>query len=94
MWGHARTYYEAPGNRIMAAAYRVAGGSFAPDKPRLWSDKQFAPAAQFSNFDIAPDGRRFAVLMGAEQGDASRQQVTFLFHFFDELSRKVPPGGR
>ena len=47
------------------------------------------------NFDLAPDGKRFAVLL-APEADAEQQrartQVTFLLNFFDELRRKAPPG--
>ncbi len=44
------------------------------------------------NFDLAPDGKRFAVLMTA--GEIGEQEapthLTFLHNFFDELERRVP----
>ena len=45
------------------------------------------------NFDLHPDGKRFAVLKapGTEQA-AAVNKVSFIFNFFDELRRKVPPG--
>jgi hypothetical protein len=45
------------------------------------------------NFDLHPDGKRFAVLKapGTEQA-AAVNKVSFIFNFFDEISRKVPPG--
>jgi hypothetical protein len=88
-------FYRTFDSRIMVTPYRVSGGSFVADKPRLWSEKRFTTTGFFPNFDPAPDGKRFAVLMpGADSGEQKpRSQVTFLFNFFDELRRKVPPGG-
>ena len=49
--------------------------------------------AGFSNFDLHPDGKRFAVLKapGTEQA-AAVNKVSFIFNFFDEIRRKVPTG--
>jgi len=33
-------FYETLENRIMVVDYTVAGDSFVPGKPRLWSDKE------------------------------------------------------
>lgn len=46
------------------------------------------------NLDIAPDGKRFVVLMPAEASEEQKaqNQVTFLLNFFDELRRRVPVG--
>ena len=53
-------------SRIMVAPYETKGDSFVPGKPRLWSEAAFTtlPFSILPNFDIAPDGKRFAVLMG------------------------------
>ena len=40
-------------------------------------------------YDLAPDGKRFAVVVPTGE-DEQRPNVTFLFHFFDELKRRVP----
>ena len=44
----------------------------------------------------APDGKRVAALMPAEEVASQREQsqVIVLLNFFDELRRKVPAGGR
>jgi hypothetical protein len=42
--------------------------------------------------DLAPDGKRFAVLMSPQAEPRSPTEVTFLLNFFDELRRKVPSG--
>jgi len=86
-------FYRTLDNRLMVANYTAKGEAFAADKPRLWSEKRFLDTGTFTNFDPAPDGKRFAVLM-APEGDAEQQRakthVTFLLNFFDELRRKVP----
>jgi len=51
------------------------------------------PLAQVLQFDVHPDGRRFAVLKAPATGETSpANKVSFIFNFFDELRRKVPPG--
>jgi hypothetical protein len=44
------------------------------------------------NYNLAPDGKRIAVLMPAEASQAQQAQnhVIFLQNFFDELRRKAP----
>ena len=62
--GH-RLFYEATDNRIMVVDYTVEGGSFVSGQPRLWSDKRLFYAGGLTgglNLDLAPDGKRFAVL--------------------------------
>ncbi|MBK5292558.1 MAG: serine/threonine-protein kinase, partial [Acidobacteriia bacterium] len=86
-------YYRAQDSRLMAAPYSVNGGAFVPGKPRLWSERRFVMLTPFFNFDLHPDGKRFAVLMGTDAEEKPRSQVTFLFNFLDELKRRVPPGG-
>ena len=45
-------------------------------------------------WDLAPDGKRVAVLTPVESADAPKQEheVVFLQNFFDELRRRVPLG--
>jgi dipeptidyl aminopeptidase/acylaminoacyl peptidase len=82
-------FYETPDNRIMVVDYSVDGDSFVPGKPRLWSDRQiFFPGV--SNLDLAPDGKRFAVLSLPDAGSAGSVHVTMLLNYFDELRRKIP----
>jgi len=87
-------FYRTQDNKIMAVTYTASGNSFSADKPQLWSPGQFTDRGfGFSNFDLHPDGKRFAVLKapGTEQA-AAVNKVSFVFNFFDELRRKVPPG--
>lgn len=58
---------------------------------RLWSDRQiFYPGV--SNLDLAPDGKRFAVLTtpDAASGGRSSVHVTMPLNYFDELRRRIP----
>lgn len=84
-------FYETADNRIMVVDYSVNGGSFVPGKPRLWLDKQLFYAGT-SNLDLAPDGKRFAVLALPEAlpGEKGTAHFTMLFNFFDELKRRIP----
>jgi Tol biopolymer transport system component/predicted Ser/Thr protein kinase len=88
-------FYESLDNRIMVLDYTVNGDSFVPGKPRLWSDKQIYYAG-VTNLALAPDGKRFAVfpMPEAAPGEKGSVHVTFLLNFFDELKRRLPPGGR
>jgi Tol biopolymer transport system component len=86
-------FYETLDNRIMVLDYIVSGASFMPGKPRVWSDKQLFNPVSTPNLDLAPDGKRFAVLTlpetpaGSEKGTV---HVTVLLNFFDELRRRIP----
>jgi dipeptidyl aminopeptidase/acylaminoacyl peptidase len=81
------TTLEQP-SRIMVVDYAVSGGSFHPERPRVWFEgRLFSPsAAPF--LDLHPDGKRFAIfsLPAFEEGGSS-VHMTFLLNFFDELRR-------
>ena len=91
-------FFRSPDDRIMAATYTVKSDSIVADKPRLWSEKQLEHfgIVGFGSYDLAPDGKRIAALMPAEEASSQRDQsqVIVLLNFFDELRRKVPAGGR
>jgi len=85
-------FYRTEDSRIMVATYSARGDTFVADKPRLWSDKRLASTGLTPNLDLAPDGKRFAVLMppgGTEATDVQRH-VMLLMNFFDELRRIAP----
>jgi hypothetical protein len=88
-------FYETADNRIMVLDYTVNGDSFVHRKPRLWSNRQvFFPGGR--NLDLAPDGKRFAVLSMPEATDAGKASVhvTILQNFFDEVRRRIPAGDK
>ncbi len=74
---------------MMVASYTASGGQFQSAKPRLWVEKK--DLSQW--FDLAPDGKRFAIVQDAAAQQRSSTQVTFLLNFFDEINRRVPPAG-
>ena len=85
--GHELLYQS--GDQIMAANYSVNGDIFVAEKPRVWIAK-----LEGAQWDLAPDGKRVAVLTPVESDEAPKQdhEVVFLENFFDELRRKVPTG--
>jgi serine/threonine-protein kinase len=73
---------------MMVASYTANGEAFVASKPRLWAGKK--DLGEF--FDLAPDGKRFAVLQAEASEQKGPAQVTYLLNFFDELRRRVPAG--
>lgn len=78
----------------MAASYTIEGDTFVPDKPRVWIAKLGAGPAQAAVWDLAPDGKRVAVLTPLENVEAPKpdHEVVVLENFFDELRRRAPAG--
>ena len=75
----------------MAVSYTAKGDSFAAGKPRLWRETRLRRSGNFSNYDLAPDGKRLAAMVADDaDGEKSPTHLTFLLHFFDELRRKAP----
>ncbi len=85
-------FFRTLDGQIMIAEYTVGGDSFAPQRPRVWSEKRLANFGPLTNptYDLAPDGKRIAALMPAEGPDAQAHHVIFLQNFYDELRRRVP----
>ncbi len=82
--GHELVYQS--GDQVMAARYTVQGDTFVAEKPRVWIAKLGGTL-----FDVAPDGRRVAVLAPVASADAPKQEheVVLLLNFFDELRRRA-----
>jgi len=85
-------FYRTDDNRIRVTTYAVKEDMFVADKPRVWSDARLANTGLTPNFDLAPDGKRFAVLLPAERPEPPEAQshVTLITNFFDELRRIAP----
>jgi Tol biopolymer transport system component len=80
-------------SKIMVATYTTSADSFHADKPQLWSPGQFTSQGAEFNFDLHPDGKRFAVLKAPDtERSPAANRVNFIFNFFDELRRKLPAG--
>jgi serine/threonine-protein kinase len=88
--GH-ELFYRTEDQRIMVVNYAVRGDSFVPEKPRVWFGKQLANIGLAANLDLAPDGKRFIVLMPAETGvpRLAPGHVMLTVNFFDEVRRRV-----
>jgi hypothetical protein len=88
VWSSKRPalFYGTPDNQIMEVSYSVNAASFEPHKPQLLPDSGFRPLIIGRSFDLHPDGDRFA-LVKAPAVEASRNRVTVVFNFFDELRR-------
>jgi serine/threonine-protein kinase len=85
-------FYRTPDNRIMVASYTASGDSFQPNRPQLWSPGQFTERLGEPNFDLHPDGKRFAVLKAPANSEAPPiSKVSFMFNFFDEIRGKAQP---
>jgi len=98
---HDLFYLQLSDQRIVVASYGVEGDSFKADKPHVWSDVRLAtrPRAIATtsgrNFDLHPDGDRFAVALAPQaQTEARQDKVVFIFNFFDELKRVAPVARR
>ncbi len=85
-------YFMSPDNHIMVAEYTAKGDSFEAGKPRVWSETPIRETnAVLPALDLAPDGKRFAVLPRSEvAAETGSVHVTFLLNFFDELRRRAP----
>jgi hypothetical protein len=90
--GGRELFFLGSDGRMIAVDYSTNGGTFVPGKPRVWSPVTL-PAGQRRianpNYDVAPDGKRFAVVVPVD-APQERSTLTLLFHFFDELNRRVP----
>ena len=80
--------------RIMLVNYTAKGDTFSANPPRLWSTRRVSVmySPLMANLDLAPDGKRFAVILPTGQDAEPQPQthVVFLLNFFDELRRRAP----
>jgi serine/threonine-protein kinase len=87
-------FYVSRDRRIMVSSYNDTEGAFVAQKPELWSKFQTIAPPELPFFssiiDLAPDGRRFAILVLAN-ADSQRPptHANMLLNFSDELRRKI-----
>jgi serine/threonine-protein kinase len=80
---------------VRVASYTAKDNLFVAGKPRVWSPKALLALFGVRPYDLAPDGKRLAVVLYPD-GTAEQKpttSVTVLLNFFDELRRRVPAGG-
>ena len=87
--GH-ELFYVTLDHRILVLEYRVDGDVFYPGKPRVWSDNQIFYSGVM-NIDIAPDGKRFAVLALPPSPNQQKNsvRVAMLLNYENELKRRI-----
>ena len=83
-------FYATLDNKIMMLTYTASGDSFHADKPQPWSPGQFTDRGLNFNFDLHPDGKRFAVLKGPGAEAPAVNKVNIVLNWFEELKRRVP----
>jgi eukaryotic-like serine/threonine-protein kinase len=74
------------GDQVMTARYTVTGDKFVAEKPQVWITKLGG-----SVWDLAPDGRRVAVLTPLESTPVQEHKVVIVLNFVDELRRRLAP---
>ena len=84
-------FYKTFDQRVMVVSYTTTADSFVADKPRPWSTRALADTGTYPNYDVAPDGKRLAVLMPIEP-PRGRPRVTFISDFFAEIERRLSGG--
>jgi len=83
--------FETLDNRVMAVGYAAKGDSFVAGKPRVWTETRLRNIGAYSNYDLAPDGKRLAAMVANDGNvDNPPTHLTFLLNFFDELRRRAP----
>ncbi len=90
-------FFRTIDDHIMVSTYRVVGDSFQADKPQLWSPGQLVNRGPWRNFDLAPDGKRFAVTnrpQSQENAAVKNDKFVVLLNAFDELRRVGSPGSK
>jgi len=91
-------FFLAAYRTIMVANYTARGDALLFGTPRVWSQHLLLDLGSppVGTYDLAPDGKRFAVILNAD-GTAEPKPIThltFLLNFFDELRRRVPLGSK
>jgi hypothetical protein len=96
VWSRAsrELFFETLENRIMVTEYASQNDLFIPGRPRLQSDQQLQDVNALPNYDVAPDGKRFAMFLKLKPAMEEKGTVhmAFLLNFFDELRRRAPTG--
>lgn len=88
-----KLFFLTPDLLIMVTSYTAKGDSFAAGKPQVWAHKNLTFLGGNYPYDLAPDGKRFAVVLNPGGTEVRpTDSVTVLLNFFDELRRKVPSG--
>ncbi len=88
-WSHdGRELFYRSGKKVMGVAVSAEGDSFQAGKPQtLFEGDYLYPGGMSEAFDVAPDGQRFVLLKPSTDQAVGHTDVTFIFHWFEELHR-------
>ncbi|MCI0402501.1 MAG: serine/threonine-protein kinase [Acidobacteria bacterium] len=84
-------FFKSPDEKIMVATWTASGDSFRAEKPRLWSEGQLTNRGFNRNFDLHPDGKRFAVLRAPEGTEAAGPSRALLILNVQRDLRRLAP---
>jgi serine/threonine protein kinase/Tol biopolymer transport system component len=93
VWSRAKPqlFMETSDGKILVTDYRIEGQAFSPGAPRVWCETPVQSLGIYSNYDVAPDGKRILMTPAAEASANQRPaHAVFLVNFFDELKRRLP----
>ena len=72
----------------MGVAVSAEGDSFQAGKPQiLFEGTYLYPGGMSEAFDVTPDGQRFVLLEPSTDEAVGHTNVTFIFHWFEEIRR-------
>jgi len=89
-------FYRTDDQHIMVATYSIRRGTFVVESIREWPQVPLADTGVLSNLDLTPDGQHFLLLTPAEspENQQTRNHVTFMLNFFEELNRRAQASAR
>jgi serine/threonine-protein kinase len=98
IWSHneRELFFLGLDGYIRVESYTAKDDSFVLSKPQVWCPKSLLVRFGSRPYDLAADGRRFAVILYSD-GSAEQKPLTsvaVLLNFFDELKRLVPTRGK
>jgi eukaryotic-like serine/threonine-protein kinase len=91
VWGiNGEIFYRA-GNKMMSVAVKTQPTLNIGKSQVLFEGSFLFNAGVGANYDVTPDGHRFLMLKGNEQGPATTQ-INVVLNWFEELQQLVPTG--
>lgn len=78
-------FYETLDQRIMRVRYRIERSAFIPEKPEAWMPGKLIDMAVLPNYALMPDGKSIVAFMPVGGDGSSRDHVTIMRNFFDQL---------
>lgn len=89
-------FFMGPGSNggvaVYEAPYGVEGNSFHAGKPEILFQGGFEMGSPDPSYDVAPDGKHFAMLVPAQGKDVGQAQPTVVIHWSTRVQRLVAAG--